>query len=29
MEKAFDYLTDDDRALLEEKGEIINVETDS
>ena len=28
MEKAFDYLTDDDRALLEEKGEIINVETD-
>ena len=28
MEKAFDYLTDDDRALLEEKGEVINVEKD-
>ena len=28
MEKAFDYLTNDDRALLEEKGEIIDVEKD-
>ena len=28
MEKAFDYLTDDDRALLEEKGEVIDVEKD-
>ncbi len=28
MENAFDYLTDDDRALLEEKGEIIEVEKD-
>ncbi len=28
MEKAFDYLTDDDRALLEEKSEIIDVEND-
>ena len=28
MEKAFDYLTDEDRALLEEKGEVIDVEKD-
>ncbi len=28
MEKAFDCLTDDDRALLEEKGEVIDVEKD-
>ncbi len=28
MEKAFDYLTDEDRSLLEEKGEVIDVEKD-
>ncbi len=28
MEKALDYLTDDDRALLEEKGEVIEFEKD-
>ena len=28
MEKAFDYLTDEDRSLLEEKGEVINLEKD-
>ncbi len=28
MEKAFEYLTDEDRVLLEEKGEVIEVEKD-
>lgn len=28
MEKAFDFLTADDRAMLEEKGEVLDVEKD-
>ena len=28
MENAFEYLNDDDRTLLEEKGEIIEIEKD-